>query len=321
MEMPAHCSHWLQPLDRTVFGPLKKKWKEINATFTSETACPTTHANFFRLFSRAWVSLKPAYLINGFRVTGISPWNPKAIPEEAYLPSQLYNANPDYTERGATVASVTPSAECHPALPTPAQCPMTTDILPFTAMPKIANTAENTVAANAIPINQSEVNYQLEEIPQLSSEEVQTLLDMGFFITVTGSSIQQASDDNDCPPDLALAAIECSLTEEKRKHYEICFALGVSLDKDPIFHTWKSLKSKLKSGETAAADSDVLGPIPHAATQPKSKRDQSSKGFFVISCDEAYHEKLLKEEEKKERERKKKLNAEKRRARINKNSK
>lgn len=75
---------------RSVFGPLKKKWQEISSSFTTETACPVTHANFFRLFTKSWSSLKPDYLVNGFRVTGIYPFNPSAIPNEAYLPSQLY---------------------------------------------------------------------------------------------------------------------------------------------------------------------------------------------------------------------------------------
>ena len=75
---------------RSVFGALKKKWREVNTTFIMETGCPITHGNFFRLFYRAWNSLKPSYLLNGFRVTGILPFDPTAIPEEAYLPSNLY---------------------------------------------------------------------------------------------------------------------------------------------------------------------------------------------------------------------------------------
>lgn len=83
---------------RSVFGPLKKKWQEISSSFTTETACPVTHANFFRLFTKSWSSLKPDYLVNGFRVTGIYPFNPSAIPDEAYLPSQLY-ADPAGTHK------------------------------------------------------------------------------------------------------------------------------------------------------------------------------------------------------------------------------
>lgn len=75
-----------------------KKWQEINSSFTTETACPVTHANFFRLFTKSWSSLKPDYLVNGFRVTGIYPFNPSAIPNEAYLPSKLY-ADPAGTHK------------------------------------------------------------------------------------------------------------------------------------------------------------------------------------------------------------------------------
>lgn len=92
---------------RSVFGPLKKKWQEISSSFTTETACPVTHANFFRLFTKSWSSLKPDYLVNGFRVTGIYPFNPSAIPNEAYLPSQLYA---DLFQRMKVISSFMPKS-------------------------------------------------------------------------------------------------------------------------------------------------------------------------------------------------------------------
>ncbi|KAJ8318451.1 hypothetical protein KUTeg_003542 [Tegillarca granosa] len=80
-------------LARTVFGPLKKEWRTITTTFHSETVLSVSHANFFRLFNKAWVSISPEHLKNGFRSTGIYPWNPDQIPPEAYLPSTLYSTS------------------------------------------------------------------------------------------------------------------------------------------------------------------------------------------------------------------------------------
>lgn len=82
---------------RSVFGPLKKL-QEVSSSFTTETVCPVNHANFFRLFKKAWGSLKSEYLVNGFRITGVYPHNPSAIQHEANLPSQLY-ADPAGTHK------------------------------------------------------------------------------------------------------------------------------------------------------------------------------------------------------------------------------
>ncbi|XP_069102879.1 uncharacterized protein [Argopecten irradians] len=92
IELPSHTSNWLQPLDRTFFGPMKTKWRKQLSNLMAETACTVSHANFFRLFSKVWGSMvaEPEKLRNGFVATGICPFNPNAIPEEAYEPSKHY---------------------------------------------------------------------------------------------------------------------------------------------------------------------------------------------------------------------------------------
>ena len=42
--------------------------------------------NFFALFTQAWRSVTPQNMISGFRATGIYPFDPLAIPQEAFLP-------------------------------------------------------------------------------------------------------------------------------------------------------------------------------------------------------------------------------------------
>ncbi|KAJ8298116.1 hypothetical protein KUTeg_024647 [Tegillarca granosa] len=51
-------------LARTVFGPLKKEWRALTTTFRSETGLSVSHANFFRLFNKAWISISPEHLKN-----------------------------------------------------------------------------------------------------------------------------------------------------------------------------------------------------------------------------------------------------------------
>nr|XP_022320858.1 uncharacterized protein LOC111123060 [Crassostrea virginica] len=154
----------------------------------------------------------------------------------------------------------------------------------------------------ATRITEHECNLQpsadLDVIPQLSAEEVQTLLHTGYqFVDVTNSiSSEQptAQVSNDCPPDLALAALECSLSPDKMKLFETCLRYDSGLE---AFN---------KLTDTAGHDDNILEHLPKVQPSKTAKSAQSSKGgFFVITCDEAYKSKVQKEEEKRERERKK----------------
>ncbi|XP_065654645.1 tigger transposable element-derived protein 4-like [Hydra vulgaris] len=67
ISFPPHCSHKLQPLDRTVFGPLKRFYN---------SACDN------------WMT--------GFRVAGIEPFNSEIFKDDEYLPSSVTDrAAPD----------------------------------------------------------------------------------------------------------------------------------------------------------------------------------------------------------------------------------
>ncbi|XP_065654605.1 uncharacterized protein LOC136081232 [Hydra vulgaris] len=93
VEMPAHCSHWLQPLDRTVFGPLKTYYNQTCHELMNEYPGVTIDkSTFCGLFKKAWdQALTAANIISGFRSCGIFPYNPSAVPSIAYLPNSVYS--------------------------------------------------------------------------------------------------------------------------------------------------------------------------------------------------------------------------------------
>ena len=73
---PPHSSHVLQPLDVTVFGPLKKQWNKSIDDFKSEHKRAMTKLDFFPVFDKAWKnSTNPRNAISGFRKTGLIPFN------------------------------------------------------------------------------------------------------------------------------------------------------------------------------------------------------------------------------------------------------
>lgn len=77
---PAHASHILQPLDISVFGPLKKEWNRQIESFRAEFNVPMSRLHFFRVFDRAWKNASSEKNAkSGFRVTGLVPFNPDKV--------------------------------------------------------------------------------------------------------------------------------------------------------------------------------------------------------------------------------------------------
>ncbi|KAL8593856.1 hypothetical protein ACOMHN_018068 [Nucella lapillus] len=89
--LPPHTTHHLQPLDRAVLGPLKKAYNVVCTEFMSESPARSVNkASWPELFRAAWeATLTRKDLIQkAFSATGIYPFNPKAVLEEAFMPSQ-----------------------------------------------------------------------------------------------------------------------------------------------------------------------------------------------------------------------------------------
>ena len=78
-----HTTHEIQPLDTTVFGPLKACWRE--ACHNNVQANPgrvISKYQFSPLLSEAWLkAMVSSNIISDFRICGICPFNPRAILE------------------------------------------------------------------------------------------------------------------------------------------------------------------------------------------------------------------------------------------------
>jgi hypothetical protein len=80
-----------------------------------------------------------------------------------------------------------------------------------------------------------------------------SLVDLGCVLNVDGileeipvppaPSIEPSPEVNSvCPPELALAAVECSMTAAQKKRYEVALETNQELKCDRTFQTWKRLK-------------------------------------------------------------------------------
>ncbi|XP_065645632.1 uncharacterized protein LOC136076096 [Hydra vulgaris] len=98
ISFPSHCSHKLQPLDRTVFGPLKR---------------PMTIYDIVSIVREPYTkAFSPSNIQTGFRVAGIEPFNSEIFKDDEYLPSSVTDrAAPDTV----TITPVNMESEMIPA--------------------------------------------------------------------------------------------------------------------------------------------------------------------------------------------------------------
>ena len=89
LALPPHTTHYLQPLDRAVFGPLNRAYNGLCTEFLQES--PLHQINkwtFPALFRQAWdKSVTSVNIKSGFKACGIIPLDRGAIPETAFAPS------------------------------------------------------------------------------------------------------------------------------------------------------------------------------------------------------------------------------------------
>ena len=90
MAIPPHTTHWLQPPDKSVFGPLSSAYnREASIHMAASPTHTINHRSWPALFRKAWEkALSYGNIISSFRKCGVYPVNSLAIPNEAYAPSE-----------------------------------------------------------------------------------------------------------------------------------------------------------------------------------------------------------------------------------------
>ena len=91
LTLPPHCSHKLQPLDRTVYGPLKTAFnRAADAFMVNHPAQPITIYDISDLLGSAYpLAFTPNNIVSGFKCTGIHPYNPNVFTDEDFLCSYV----------------------------------------------------------------------------------------------------------------------------------------------------------------------------------------------------------------------------------------
>ncbi|KAK3108839.1 hypothetical protein FSP39_017026 [Pinctada imbricata] len=87
--LPPHTTHVLQPLDRSVFGPLNTAYNTACSEYLNENILNNVSKwSFPGLFNTAWEKAVTTTIIqSGFKACGIVPYNPSAVPDDMVAPS------------------------------------------------------------------------------------------------------------------------------------------------------------------------------------------------------------------------------------------
>lgn len=90
---PPHCSHKMQPLDLTVFGPLKMRYNKACSDFmndfSDQSSVPRiTIYDIAEMVGKSFpLAMTPSNIIKGFQISGIEPFNPYIFTDQDYLSS------------------------------------------------------------------------------------------------------------------------------------------------------------------------------------------------------------------------------------------
>eukprot|EP00064_Thunnus_orientalis_P026252 superscaffoldBa00016011_g26746 len=98
LTLPPHTSHRLQPLDKTVYGPLRTYYnRAMDGWMRTNPGKTATINDIPGLVKEAFMSaMTPRNIISGFKVTGIFPFNRDIFPDEDYAPSMVTDrSNPE----------------------------------------------------------------------------------------------------------------------------------------------------------------------------------------------------------------------------------
>ena len=108
---PPHCSHKLQPLDLSVYGPLKRHLSNTQNNWMRDNPGKTmTIHDISSLLEVAFpLAFTPKNIISGFAVSGISPFNRDIFTELDFAPS--YVTDRPYNENTTSGVSVTTAEE------------------------------------------------------------------------------------------------------------------------------------------------------------------------------------------------------------------
>ena len=107
LSFPPHCSHKLQPLDRTVYGPFKRYYNNACNSWMQKNPGKTMSIyEIADMVGRAFPkAMTPTNIQSGFRVSPIFPFDRDIFSDEEFMPSNVTDRPMEITETLSTPSS------------------------------------------------------------------------------------------------------------------------------------------------------------------------------------------------------------------------
>lgn len=221
VELPSKTSNWTQPFDRTVFNSLKSNWNSNIYDFLSETGVSVGHAQFFRMLNKSWTSsMTVPNVVSGFSATGIFPYRPGAIPNEAYEPSELYTQSETNTD------TMTPENQPPSIINIELTPPQDNEVvdLPLTLDTNgKLSVLEATTSTEAVLLPEDTV---VQELTEDLTHGVAETVDATEPVP-SGSFGGDSKTMYECTADMALRVVESALTDEMKRKYMHAYDNGL----------------------------------------------------------------------------------------------
>jgi len=284
VELPAHTSDWLQPLDRTIFKPMKDYYNSsAQAMVSNFPGVVTNKSNFTGLFATAWEkAVTKANIQAGFKASGIVPYNPAVIPQEAYLPNYLYSVAAMLENPALMDHSATPTAD--PAAASTADdhnyhCGNQLQPVEMGHEMMSAEIADDASFVEHAPdgtdLEVSEnltVCYDAADVPQPEATFTAEVIDIADY----AASFGKPNFLSPVLPTDVLSMMESAM-DSQQLHFLYCYERGFDLRDDSMFTAWKSLK--MASASLATVSCSVVPTTSSSCFQAQFHRLQVMKPF------------------------------------------
>lgn len=154
LRLPSNLTHLLQPLDKAVFGEVKRQWRK-NLRCHSRVSKDKVRKEDFpaKLREVLETSLKSDNVRSGFEATGIFPFNPKRVKQQdAYTPyAEEYAQHQPDLFQSSSIGLAQNTTSPSPQTTTPA-CPPQCFPLPAASKSQIVQDVESMSGSNVLNI-------------------------------------------------------------------------------------------------------------------------------------------------------------------------
>jgi hypothetical protein len=253
------------------------------------------------MLTKAWNnSITVENIKSGFRATGIFPFNPAAIHEDAYAPSTLYETSTSTDVPDLEESSQVNSTDISVTISVPTDSEQIAEVCSGESRQLLLQISDETATESIA----ADTNVLMDIT--IASDVPVVDLPLEFFqlesVTPTPKNVEGSET---CSSTTALNVIESTMDYSTVSRYNKAYNDGRDLPekKNPLYKSWKyykdlsqvelsatplnttiSLATESKSDEGA----DDLFALPKFKTTAKRSPKNQNQSFFVLTSDECY---------------------------------